>query len=92
VKLFRCQQRKAVFQVESHLMAEDTGCARTGTIFLMNAFCQYTVEQIKILFHSIFLLNGTKVLFISVFPGVIVEFFHQKAPGYFFYCLELNFQ
>ncbi len=51
---FLCsEQRKAVFQVEAHLVAEHAERTRASAVGLLCSLGEYAAEQVKILFHSV---------------------------------------
>ena len=52
MQLLRRQQRKAVGQVEAHLVAEHALRARARAVGLHSAFVEYALQQVKILFHD----------------------------------------
>ena len=52
MQLLRRHQRKALRQVESHLMAENRKRARSRAIVFFDAFAQNSVQKIEILAHG----------------------------------------
>ncbi len=53
MKFFGSKQRKTLFKVETHLIAEYTACAGTGAVALFNAVGHHMVKKFEILFHQI---------------------------------------
>ena len=51
MQFFGGYQRETFLQIEAHLVAEHTDCARSRAVILSHSFRPDAVEQIKILFH-----------------------------------------
>lgn len=52
MKLFGCDQRKALVQVEAHLMTEHRARARAGTVSLVMAMLEYMAHEVYVLLHA----------------------------------------
>ena len=52
VQLFRGGDRKALREVETHLMAEYRTGARSGTIAPVRSVLQHMIEKVEILLHG----------------------------------------
>jgi hypothetical protein len=51
VEFFCGEQRKSVSHVETHLVTKNADGSGSGAVRFFDAFGEYAVEQVKILFH-----------------------------------------